>query len=190
MAPDAIAFEDRNWSPDPGRAEYYELASRLVRGQTLLAKVLHDATVALDCLAARPDVDAQRIGFIGHSYGGRMAIWTAATDPRIRAAVSNCGCVNYRNSLTRDAGIQMEFCVPGILDAGDIEDVLRLAAPRAVLIQATTDDRWSRGARALYDAARPAFPDGQLELRLWPGGHVFTKEMREAAYAFLDRHLR
>jgi dienelactone hydrolase len=189
IAPDAIAFEERNWSDLPGKAEYYELASRLVRGQTLLAKVLHDVRVALDYLAARPEVDLDRIGFIGHSYGGRMAIWTAAIDPRIRASVSNCGCVNYRNSLTRDAGIQAEFCVPGILDVGDVEDVLRMAAPRAVLIQAATEDKWSRGAQALYDAARPAFPDGKLELRLWAGGHVFTKEMREVAYRFLERHL-
>jgi len=30
-----------------------------------------------------------------------MAIWASAFAERIRAAVSNCGCVNYWNSLTR-----------------------------------------------------------------------------------------
>jgi dienelactone hydrolase len=189
IAPDAIAFEERNWSKIPGQAEYYELASRLVRGQTLLGKVLHDVRVALDYLTSRPDVDERRVGFIGHSYGGRMAIWATAFDKRIRAAVSNCGCVNYKNSLTRDAGIQMAFCLPGILNIGDVEDVLRLAAPRAVLIQAAADDKWSRGAQELFDCVRPAFSDGQLGLRLWPGGHSFSKEMRETAYAFLGRHL-
>src|SRR5205085_2456116 len=77
-----------------GKPEYYELASRLIHGQTLLAKVLHDVRVALDYLATRCEVDPTRIGFIGHSYGGRMAIWASACDERIRAAVSNCGCVN------------------------------------------------------------------------------------------------
>ena len=119
MAPDVLAFEERNSSAIEG--EYYELASRLVRGQTLLGKVLHDVRVALDYLATRPEVDPSRIGFIGHSYRGRMAIWASAFDERIRAAVSNCGCVNYRNSLTRDAGIQMAFCVPGILTLGDLK---------------------------------------------------------------------
>jgi dienelactone hydrolase len=189
IAPDAIAFEERNWSEIPGQAEYYELASRLVQRQTLLAKVLHDVGVALDYLTTRREVDERRIGFIGHSYGGRMAIWATALDDRIRAAVSNCGCVNYKNSLTRDAGIQMAFCLPGILNVGDVEDVLRMAAPRAVLIQAAANDKWSRGAQELFDCVRPDFPDGQLELRLWPGGHSFSKEMRETAYAFLDRHL-
>jgi hypothetical protein len=45
IVPDAIAFEERNWSEIPGQAEYYELASRLVRGQTLLGKVLHGVLV-------------------------------------------------------------------------------------------------------------------------------------------------
>jgi dienelactone hydrolase len=189
MAPDALGFEERNRSAIEGQAEYYELASRLVCGQTLLGKVLHDVRVALDYLATRPEVDAGRLGFIGHSYGGRMAIWASVFDERIRAAVSNCGCVNYRNSLTTDAGIQMAFCVPGILTVGDLEDVLRLAAPRALLIQAAEDDKWSRGAQAMFDHARSAFPEGQLEIRIWPGGHRFSQSMRERAYAFLDRHL-
>jgi dienelactone hydrolase len=189
IAPDAIAFEERNWSEIPGQAEYYELASRLVVGKTLLGKVLHDLHVALDYLTTRREVDERRIGFIGHSYGGRMAIWATALDDRIKAAVSNCGCVNYKDSLTRDAGIQMEFCVPGILNIGDVEDVLRLAAPRAVLIQAATNDRWSRGAKDMFDRVHSAFPDGQLELRLWSGGHLFSKEMRDTAYAFLSSHL-
>jgi dienelactone hydrolase len=189
IAPDAIAFEERNWSEIPGQAEYYELASRLVHGQTLLGKVLHDVRVALDYLTTRQEVDERRLGFIGHSYGGRMAIWTTAFDKRIRAAVSNCGCVNYKNSLTREAGIQMEFCLPGILKVGDVEDVLRMAAPRAVFIQGAESDKWSRGAQEMFDSVRSVFPDGQLELRLWPGGHVFSKEMRETAYGFLSRHL-
>jgi hypothetical protein len=83
----------------------------------------------------------------------------------------------------------MEFCLPGILKVGDVEDVLRLAAPRAVLIQGAENDKWSRGAQDMFDSVRSAFPDGQLELRLWPGGHLFSKEMRETAYAFLSRHL-
>lgn len=48
FTPDAIAFEERNWSGGTFESEYYELASRLVRGHTLLAKVLHDAAVGID----------------------------------------------------------------------------------------------------------------------------------------------
>jgi hypothetical protein len=55
--PDALAFEERNWSAIGGQAEDYELASRLIRGQTLLGKVLHDVRVALDYLATRGSAD-------------------------------------------------------------------------------------------------------------------------------------
>jgi dienelactone hydrolase len=190
IAPDALAFEERNWSNPSGEAEYYELATRLVQGRTLLAKCLHDVSVALDYLLTRPEVDPLRIGFIGHSYGGRMAIWAPAIDQRIQASVSNCGCVNYKQSFTHDTGVQMEFCLPGVLQLGDVEDVLKLVAPRALLLQATADDKWSRGAEAMFAYAESSFPAGQLTLAYWPGDHVFAPEMRENAYRFLDHHLK
>jgi dienelactone hydrolase len=190
IAPDALAFEERNWSKSSGYAEYFELATRLVQGRTLLSKCLHDVGVALDYLVARPEVDPLRIGFIGHSYGGKMAIWAPALDNRIRASVSNCGCVNYKQSLNRDTGVQMEFCLPGVLQFGDVEDIVRLVAPCALLLQATSDDVWSRGANTIFEHAESAFPKGKLKLGCWPGGHVFTQEMRQAAYGFLDEHLK
>jgi hypothetical protein len=83
----------------------------------------------------------------------------------------------------------MAFCVPGILTLGDLEDVLRLAAPRALLIQGAEGDKWSQGAQEMFDHARSAFPEGQLEVKIWPRVHRFSRSMRETAYAFLDRHL-
>ncbi|MDP2873419.1 MAG: dienelactone hydrolase family protein [Bacillota bacterium] len=191
FAPDAIAFEERNWTEDKsGKAEYFELATRLVRGHTLLAKVLHDMSVGLDYLESRPEVDKTKIGFIGHSYGGRMAIWSPAFDKRIKVSVSNCGCVNYKDSLSREAGIQMEFCVPNIMQSGDIEDVVKMVEPTSIYISATDDDKWSKGAQKIYDYAKSAFADGELKLKIWPGKHIFTKEMREEAYSFLDKYLK
>lgn len=189
FVPDAVGFEDRNWTPGEPWAGYHALATRLVQGGTLLAKVIHDARVGIDVLCARSDVDSDRIGFIGHSYGGRMALWLPAFEPRIKVSVSNCGCAPYRDLLARDSGVQMEFVVPGIMNAGDLVDVLRLGAPAQILISATTDDKWSRGANELVQGAKPAFPEGNLVLKTWPGSHVFTQEMREAAYAFLDERL-
>jgi hypothetical protein len=96
------------------------------------------------------------------------------------------GFAPYGEFLARDAGVQMEFVVPGIMNAGDLVDVLRLGAPAQILISATTDDKWSRGADELFEAAKSAFPEGNLALKTWPGSHVFTREMREAAYAFVS----
>ncbi|GAB2572140.1 hypothetical protein Aab01nite_03600 [Paractinoplanes abujensis] len=179
IAPDAIGFEERNWSPDgAANVTWWELSTRLVRGQTLLAACLRDIVTALDYLVTRPEVDAARIGFIGHSYGGRMALWAPAFDPRIVASVSNCGCIPFRLSSTHDTGVQAETVVPGFAAAHDLEDVIAAyPATTALLISATTGDKWSRGAR---DVAGE-----RAELALHDGGHVFTPAMRAHAYDFL-----
>jgi len=189
LVPDAIAFEDRNWSYPTGRAEYHELVSRLVQGKTLIAKVLGDVSAGIDLLTDSECVDENCIGFIGHSYGGRMAIWAPANDDRIRASVSNCGCVNFKDSLPKEVGVQAEFCVPGILEQGDIEDIVKLISPRALYISATDDDKWSQGAQAIYDYAVGEFPLGHLKLKIWQGKHIFNASMREAAYTFLDKYI-
>lgn len=183
FAPDAIAFEERNWSGDGG-AEYYELSTRLVQGKTLMAKVIHDAKVGVDYLLSRKEVDKDRIGFIGHSYGGRMALWLPAFDNRIRVSVSNCGSIPYEKSLTRQAGIQMEFCIPGIMKEFDVGDVVKSFQNTALLISATDDDKWSWGAQELYEEVKPVL-GGNVELKLYEGKHIFTQLMREYAYDYL-----
>ena len=40
----------------------------------------------LDLLAARDDVDAERLGVVGHDFGAMLAVLAAADDPRVRCA--------------------------------------------------------------------------------------------------------
>ncbi|MGD8792215.1 MAG: CocE/NonD family hydrolase, partial [Anaerolineae bacterium] len=47
-----------------------------------------DLPVALDYLAGRDDVDAGRIGILGFSIGGQIALRAAARDPRLQAVVA------------------------------------------------------------------------------------------------------
>lgn len=183
FAPDAIAFEERQ-----AGGEYFELSSRLIQGKTLMAKVIHDASVGLDYLVSRSEVDANRIGFIGHSYGGRMALWLPAFDDRIRVSVSNCGCIDYRHSLTHDTGIQMEFCIPQFMEKFDIEDVVINFKNCPLLISAGSDDKWSRGYTELFEAIRTK-GNNNVELKVYPSGHAFTDDMRQYAYNFLDKNL-
>lgn len=145
IAPDAIGFEDRNWA-DGRDVGWFELSSRLVVGRTLLADLLQEVSLALDYVTSLPQADPFRVGFIGHSYGGRMAMWAPVWDQRIRASVSNCGCIPYRDSFARDAGFQADFVVPGFASAYDVEDVLAAARACRYLLIAGADDVWSRGA--------------------------------------------
>jgi len=59
-------------------------------------KMLHDAQRAVDILAGLPGVDAARIGATGHSLGGKEALYLAAFDERIAAAVASEGGVGFR----------------------------------------------------------------------------------------------
>src|SRR5205085_7435538 len=46
---------------------------------------------AVDLLQSLPEVDAEKIGCIGHSLGGHNTMFTMAFDERIKVGVSNCG---------------------------------------------------------------------------------------------------
>ena len=190
IAPDAIGFEERNDTGNTGGTAYREFTARLVRGSSLNAKAVHDISAALDYLCTLPEVDTDRIGFIGHSYGGQMALWYPAFDKRIRATVSNCRCISYAESMEKDIGIQLEFAIPGIASWGDIGDVVGLFDKCSTLISATTQDKYSLGAQALADSIRASYPSQDVDLRIYDGGHMFSPEMRESAYAWLDARLR
>ena len=46
-----------------------------------------DLAAAFDCLGGRPSVDGDRIGIIGHCWGGRVSWLGACHNPRLKAAV-------------------------------------------------------------------------------------------------------
>ena len=190
LAPDAICFEERADPEDPTYFHLQQLHTRLVKGETLLGKVLFDMSVGLDLLASLPEVDSSRMGFIGHSYGGRTALFAPVYDRRIKTAVCNCGSTNFKNMLKHDTGIQFDFVVPGFLDHGDLEDVVRLVEPASLLIQGTVDDKGSLGIEEMVEYARPAFRQGTLAYRVFPGQHEFSQPMRQYAYEFLDEQLK
>lgn len=183
IAPDAVGFEDRNWATDRN-VTWFELSRRLVLGRTLLATCLQEISLALDYATQLPEADPERIGFIGHSYGGRAAIWAPAWDPRITASVSNCGATPYRASFDQDLGLQAEFVVPGFASEHDIEDVIAMANQCRFLIRANADDRWSRGVDDLGRRLKARAAD-HATVELWPGGHEFTERSRQDAYRFL-----
>lgn len=187
IAADAIGFEDRNW--DDGRnISWFELATRLVLGRTLLADCLQEISLAIDYATSLPEVDPARVGFIGHSYGGRAAIWAPAWDQRIKVSVSSCGCIPYREASSRDAGFQAEFVVPGFAAEHDVEDVLELAQQCQLLLIAADDDKWSRGARDL-EARLAARSTTNVSIQHVAGRHEFRPLQRQAAYDHLTRLL-
>lgn len=190
FAPDAICFEERSNKEEPFAYHTYQLDTRLIQGQTLLAKVLFDISCGIDLLESLEEVDNTRIGFIGHSYGGRAALFAPAFDDRIKASVCSCGSTNYKDMLAQNTGVQLDFVIPDILRYGDLEDIVRLADPCSVFIMGTDDDKWSLTMDHIYKYAISSFKKGDLQTKLFRGKHQFNTEMRRHAYEFLDKHLK
>src|SRR5262249_40153175 len=63
-----------------------------------MAKMLYDGLVAVDILAALPEIDAARLGTVGHSLGAKEALYSAAFDDRIKATVSSEGGIGTKVS--------------------------------------------------------------------------------------------
>jgi carboxymethylenebutenolidase len=74
-------------------------------GRTDHPLVLTDLAGALDFLKARPEVDPARIGVVGFSFGGRLAILAVAAHPSLRAAVVYYAVADHRElARTRPVG--------------------------------------------------------------------------------------
>src|SRR5262249_1123566 len=50
-----------------------------------------DVQAALTFLGVQPEVDADRLGLYGTSYGAATVVWVAAIDPRVKCVVAGVG---------------------------------------------------------------------------------------------------
>lgn len=101
-------------------------------GKVLMAENLRDALWAFELLARNKNVDSDRLGCVGLSYGGRMTMLTTAMESRIRVAVVS-GALNVmqeRIGKRYSCGAQV---IPGLLEYGDIPEIASLIAPRPAL---------------------------------------------------------
>ena len=53
---------------------------------------------ALTFLEQQPQVDPEKLGVYGHSMGGKLTIFTAASDDRVKAAAPSCGGISDRQN--------------------------------------------------------------------------------------------
>src|SRR5499433_4301435 len=60
-------------------------------GRVICLEQVEDTRSALSFLAKHPAVDPERIGLIGSSFGGAVAVYTGGVDQRVAAVISNGG---------------------------------------------------------------------------------------------------
>ena len=61
------------------------------RGRVICLEQVEDTRNALTFLAQHPAVDGKRIGVIGSSFGGAVAVYAGGIDDRVAAVISNGG---------------------------------------------------------------------------------------------------
>jgi dienelactone hydrolase len=191
LAPDSICFEDRRRNrtgiepDDADVAQHYdEMCYRLLRGETLMHKVLNDSAQAISLLRAHALVDPDRIGMLGHSYGGNTVLFHGALDERIRFACASGAACTYRYKMTHGLGIEMAEVIPGFVTQYDIPNLVACFAPRELLIVSATDDNLSLDAVQIVTEAQEmcaaAGVASHIEHLRYEGGHALTQERVEA----------
>ncbi len=166
-------------------------------------KAVWDNIRAIDLLETLPEIDAARIGCIGHSLGGHNTIFTAALEPRIKAIVSNCGfCTFQKDDVPSWTGPSYMPRIASIYgnDARripfDFPELIGLLAPRPFLACAAEGDSDFdvSGVKQTMAAAQSAYDlykqPTSLEAYYYPGPHAFPQQARQRAYEFLGRHLK
>lgn len=116
-------------------------------GLTFMGMNTWDNRRALDILAARPDVDPDRLAVVGLCWGGMQAWTLAAVDERVKAACPVCSVSTYEALVKEYIAFSGGHTCYGTyiwdwLRHGDTQDIIACIAPRALLIQNNVNDTW------------------------------------------------
>jgi dienelactone hydrolase len=209
LAPDATGFESRmksaGWgtslapplnrphSTAEGWLQYYnEMAYRLVRGDLLMTKILHDCFSALEVLRSHSKV--LRPGVVGHSFGGTIALFLAAVDTSVAFTCSSGALCSYRQKMASGTALEASLVIPGFQTHFDLDDVLRCAAPRKMLIVSSDRDAQSVDAPRLVENARQEFVKQGAGFDLQhvrvPGEHALDQNRFDLIVNWMDKEGR
>ena len=192
IAPDYPSFGDSKYD--------FDLKHGYASGSM---KAVWDNVRAIDLLETLPEVDAARIGAIGHSLGGHNAMLTAVFEPRIKAIVSSCGfCTFLKDDVPSWTGkvymprIKTEFGNDAAKLPFDYTEVVASFAPRPFFASASVGDSDFdvTGVRDVMTAAAKVYElfgaSDKLVGHFPPGPHAFPLAARNAAYDWLDKQLK
>lgn len=170
---------------------------RLFDGWTMLAQELFEVSRAVDVLCTNPQVDAERIGVIGHSAGGLLAAYAMYVDPRLRVGGASCGTWLFRNAFQDDLlrpmqGFGNSLAVPGMRQWGDTNTVLAGLAPRPFIERSGDRDPGDEPEELLSHARttyRKLNASGKFDYAAVGGGHGFAHQSRQEMYDWFGRWL-
>ncbi|MDR3637886.1 MAG: acetylxylan esterase [Isosphaeraceae bacterium] len=153
---------------------------------------MFDNVRCLDYLLTRPDVDGDRLGMTGISGGGSLTLYTAAVEPRLKAASPTCAVTTFRADLADTTMCVCELA-HDILTVGDHGLFLTLAYPKPLLVVNGTRDPIFpvAGARSASAQANRLYAAGgraeAVEFAEFDAPHDWTDAMLDRQIAWFRR---
>jgi len=150
----------------------------LLLGETMIAWRVWDVMRTLDYIATRSELNANRVGCMGISGGGTATLFSAALEPRIRAAMVSGYLNTFRDSIGSLAHC-IDNYVPGILNWAEMHDIAGLIAPRPLFVESGEKDaifpvaasvESFKQVREIYGVFQAA---DRVEQEVFPGEHSF-----------------
>jgi len=167
------------------------------RGYTPAGVECWNGTRGIDYLVSRPEVDPERIAVTGISGGGAATFWIAAADERVKAAVPVSGMADLASYVTNRV-------INGHCDCMFLYNtfawpwtrIAALVTPRPLLfVNSDRDDIFPMDANerviARLERLYSLFGAGDLvDSVVSVGGHAYRKDIRQAAFRFINTHLK
>lgn len=198
LCPDAIGFGERQVGKlKGGSLERFLFLRYVVQGKCLAWKNILDMRRAVDYLATRPEVVAERLGCYGHSMGSTHAYLVGPWEPRLKAIVGNCCFPTYEGIHNAELLHCFPNFIPGLLKYGDVPEMAALIAPRALHLNLGENDVGTPvpEAKAGFERIRRVYQSMHAEENfttfIEPGvGHDLTPAMQKRMIDLFAKHLK
>ena len=190
-----VALCPRNFIWDYGGLKWMDAVGKVKRDHPEwkgMTKMIWDGMRAVDYLCSLDYVDRSRMGCIGHSLGGKEALFLAAFDARITVTVSSEGGIGQTFS-NWDA----EWYLGADIRKADFplrnNQVLALIAPRPFLLlggnSADGDRSWAYilDVKPIYDGLGASDAIAFFNHRQ---GHAYPPQAQKRAYEWIDHWLK
>jgi dienelactone hydrolase len=174
---------DTPWS----RPEYFRERTRETDYSRSVQQV-KDLRRALDILLSLPDVDPQRVAFVGHDFGAMYGALAVASDTRAKAFVFMAGTSSFSDwflyGKPKLEGEARQKFVDALAPLDPIRHLPRLKMP--ILLQFANDDEHVSKARA---DALAAVANEPKTIRVYSAKHELNEEATQERIAWLKKEL-
>jgi dienelactone hydrolase len=179
-----------------------------------LSALAYVAANGYHVLASRDDVDPERIGVTGHSYGGKWAMFASCLYEKFAASVWSDGGIVFDESrpnvnywepwyIGYEQGVPRESGVPSdekprtgpyrdlVAEGRDLHELMALHAPRPLLVSGGSEDppeRW-KALNHVINVNRLLGIENRVAMTNRPK-HTPTEESNEILYLFFEYFLK